>query len=184
MRSNSEFMAQAIAAIPLWRAFLDKKEAEQDALLAEVLADKPKPTLLSGLTARFSRRNTAQGVDQSAIEQPIPIIEEAVTDEDEKMSPLESDDARPLRSASAVTAPDKVPSRKVETTGFVVQPLREKEDDESEREVVLSEGSDKKEVVSSNDDDHETSNEKQDLGDGDHQDEASQFQSLFNATQV
>ena len=178
MRSNSEFMAQAIAAIPLWRAFLDKKEAEQDALLAEVLADKPKPTLLSGLTARFSRRNTAQGVDQSAIEQPIPIIEEAITDEDEKMLPFPSDDASGLRGEEqkAVTAPDKVRSRKVET---------KKEDDQSEREVALSEHTGfvvlrKKEVVSSDDDDNETPNDKQGLGDGNHKDEASQFQDIFN----
>ena len=162
MRSNSEFMAQAIAAIPLWRAFLDKKEAEQDALLAEVLADKPKPTLLSGLTARFSRRNTAELVDQSAIEQPIPIIEEAVTDEDEKMPPLESDDASGLREEEqkAVTASDEVPNTKVEMTGFVVQPLREKGDNESEREVVSTEDSEKKEVASSN--------------------KATQFQNIFN----
>ena len=176
MRSNSEFVAQAIAAIPLWRAFLDKKEAEQDALLAEVLADKPKPTLLSGLTARFSRRNTAQGVDQSAIEQPIPIIEEAVTDENEKIPPFSSDDAPHLRGAESLTAPDKVRSRKVET---------KKEDDQSEREVALSEHTGfvvqrEKEAASSNDDDNETPNDKQGLGDGNHKDEASQFQDIFN----
>ena len=36
MATNKELLAQAVTAIPLWRAFLDKKEAEQDALLAEV----------------------------------------------------------------------------------------------------------------------------------------------------
>ena len=35
MRSN-DYVTQALAAIPLWRAFLDQKEAEQDALLAQV----------------------------------------------------------------------------------------------------------------------------------------------------
>lgn len=39
MATNKELLAQAVTAIPLWRAFLDKKEAEQDALLAEVRAE-------------------------------------------------------------------------------------------------------------------------------------------------
>ena len=36
MSKNKELVAEAVAAIPLWLAFLDKKEAEQDALLAEI----------------------------------------------------------------------------------------------------------------------------------------------------
>ena len=165
MRSNSEFVAQAIAAIPLWRAFLDKKEAEQDALLAEVLAEKPKPALLSSLTARFSRRTAAKGEDEPITEQPVPIIEEAITDEDEKILPFSLDDDSP----SWVTQPDKVP--KVEAS---------KGDDPSEREAVLTEDRGKKEVVSSNDDNNERSNENRDLGDGNHKDEVSQFKNIFN----
>ncbi len=41
MSSNRELVAQAVAVIPLWRAFLDEKEAEQDALLAEVRNETP-----------------------------------------------------------------------------------------------------------------------------------------------
>ena len=56
--TNRDLVSQAIAAIPLWRAFLDEKEAEQDALLAEVRAQKKGR--FSSLTSRF-RRNGNSG---------------------------------------------------------------------------------------------------------------------------
>ena len=57
MATNKELVEQAVAAIPLWRAFLDQKEAEQDAILAEMRNENPnesKPKkLIKKLTARF-----------------------------------------------------------------------------------------------------------------------------------
>ena len=55
--TNRDLVNQAIAAIPQWIAFLNQKEAEQDALLAEVRLDKKeRKGALSALTSRFKRQ--------------------------------------------------------------------------------------------------------------------------------
>ena len=63
MATNKELVEQAVAAIPLWRAFLDQKEAEQDAILAEMRNENPnesKPKkLIKKLTARFRSQPAA-----------------------------------------------------------------------------------------------------------------------------
>ena len=52
MSKNKELVAEAIAAIPLWIAFLDKKEAEQNALLEE-MQGKKKETFMQKIASRF-----------------------------------------------------------------------------------------------------------------------------------
>lgn len=77
MATNRELVAQAVAAIPLWQAFLDRKLSEQDALLAEMRNEDPdesKPKkLIKSLTARFSRKPPAI----TAKEPEIPVVLEA-----------------------------------------------------------------------------------------------------------
>ncbi len=62
MATNKELVQQAVAAIPLWRAFLDLRDAEQDAILAEMRNENPnesKPKkLIKSLTARFRSQPT------------------------------------------------------------------------------------------------------------------------------
>ncbi len=65
MSNNQELISQAIAAIPLWRAFLDQKEAEQDALLAEMRKggqESKAKQLLSSLTQKFKKPPTIEPV--------------------------------------------------------------------------------------------------------------------------
>ena len=69
MATNKELVEQAVAAIPLWRAFLDQKEAEQDAILAEMRNENPsesKPKkLIKKLTARFRSQPAASAQQAS-----------------------------------------------------------------------------------------------------------------------
>ena len=56
MATNKQLVEQAVAAIPLWRAFLDQKEAEQNLILQQMQDDEtqfaPK-SFTQRLTDRF-----------------------------------------------------------------------------------------------------------------------------------
>ncbi len=51
MSMNKDLVAQAVAAIPLWIAFLDQKEAEEDALLEKMQAPQ-NPSFMEKATLR------------------------------------------------------------------------------------------------------------------------------------
>ena len=88
MATNKELVQQAVAAIPLWRAFLDQKEAEQDAILAEMRNENPnesKPKkLIKSLTARFRSQPTTAitakepftAPETSSVEVPLNLVAE------------------------------------------------------------------------------------------------------------
>ncbi len=63
MSSNFERVALYVAAIPLWRAFLDAKEAEQDALLAEVRNEQPPESKTQQLLGSFTQAFQRTGMD-------------------------------------------------------------------------------------------------------------------------
>lgn len=54
MSTNKDLVAQAVAAIPLWMAFLDQKEAEQDALLDE-MQGRGKTSLMQKATSLLKK---------------------------------------------------------------------------------------------------------------------------------
>lgn len=56
MSMNKDLVAQAVAAIPQWIEFLNKKDAEQDALL-EQMKGTTKPTLMQKATSLLKRGN-------------------------------------------------------------------------------------------------------------------------------
>ena len=67
MATNKQLVEQAVAAIPLWRAFLDQKEAEQNLILQQMQDDEtqfaPK-SFTQRLTDRF-RSTPAQPAQTS-----------------------------------------------------------------------------------------------------------------------
>ncbi len=65
MSKNKELVAEAIAAIPLWIAFLDKKEAEQNALLEE-MQGKKKETFIGKIASRFKKKKE-KSLDSNAL---------------------------------------------------------------------------------------------------------------------
>ncbi len=57
MSMNKDLVAQAVAAIPLWMAFLNEKEAEQDALLSQMQKkSEGKPTSFTDKATSFLKK--------------------------------------------------------------------------------------------------------------------------------
>ena len=112
MVTNKELVEQAVAAIPLWQAFLNQKEAEQDAILAEMQDEDtqyaPK-SFTQKLTDRF--KTTEKAISKP----PSPVISEppellTVSEDDLETPVYDKDD--PLNS---VTESKEVSEEEVET---------------------------------------------------------------------
>ena len=120
MVTNKELVEQAVAAIPLWQAFLNQKEAEQDAILAEMQDEDtqyaPK-SFTQKLTDRFKTAEKTIPEPPSPVisEPPSPVISEppellTVSEDDLETPVYDKDD--PLNS---VTESKEVKEEEVET---------------------------------------------------------------------
>jgi len=87
---NKDLVAQAVAAIPQWIEFLNKKDAEQDALL-EQMKGTTKPTLMQKATSLLKRGNdkTDAILDEDAHQQN--------TKDDESLKHDPMPDNKPLK---------------------------------------------------------------------------------------
>ena len=159
MATNKELVEQAVAAIPLWRAFLDQKEAEQDAILAEMRNENPnesKPKkLIKKLTARFRSQPAASAqketpTELAKVEPKVsllprkPVVETPVNDKPEKKEKINAENDLldkqvevnlPIGSPTSTNSQDKK-----EVTPFVPAQTKEsiqqepEEDDEEEND--------------------------------------------------
>ena len=107
MVTNKELVEQAVAAIPLWQAFLDQKEGEQDAILAEMQDEDtqyaPK-SFTQKLTDRFKTTTTEKAISKP----PSPVIPEPPSqmkvEEDDLETPVyDKDDPPPEVTESEVS---------------------------------------------------------------------------------
>ena len=119
MATNKQLVEQAVAAIPLWQAFLDQKEAEQDAILAEMqddeaqfapksltqrLTERFRPTLeqpeqLDQISTLINNLDIPEGVDQIKLEKDVRKEEEAVEVEEAEEALVE-EEYEPVSSES------------------------------------------------------------------------------------
>lgn len=141
MATNKELLAQAVTAIPLWRAFLDQKEAEQDALLGQVRNEQPaesKPKeLLKALRTKFRRTEQESQIsisDKEAQEAknkntPTRQSEPTLTRTAEESSPPQTDkESAPSQTntANENVAPEQIKSEN-EEAGHDLPVTNEKE---------------------------------------------------------
>ena len=72
MSMNKDLVAQAVAAIPLWIAFLDQKDAQQDALI-EQMQNPKKNTLRQKATSLLKKKEDDQQVPSETTSSPIDL---------------------------------------------------------------------------------------------------------------
>lgn len=65
MSTNKDLVSEAISAIPQWIAFLDQKEAEQDALIEQMQNGEPK-TLMQRATGILNKGPKNEIVDEAS----------------------------------------------------------------------------------------------------------------------
>lgn len=110
--NKNDVIGEAIATIPDWLAFLEIKEAEQQAILAEITQ--------AGETA---------ATDASVVEtKPLPIENSAVTPLawlDEDAPPPKGEPQQPLAPATAVSVPEAVESENDDDDAEEIPPWSE-----------------------------------------------------------
>ncbi len=75
MVTNKELVEQAVAAIPLWQAFLDLRDAEQDAILAE-MQDEDTQYAPKSFTQKLTDRFRTAPTEKAISEPPSQVISE------------------------------------------------------------------------------------------------------------
>lgn len=98
MSMNKDLVAEAVAAIPLWIAFLDQKEAEQDALI-EKMQTKREPSFIERAISPLKKEkddhespppnNPPSAASSSDQTPPINLSKQDQSHDDTRWAPIE-----------------------------------------------------------------------------------------------